>query len=264
MSRSAWRAFATSSSTMFFAIIAISADSILHARGLEVGADALEVVRGREDLDGVRLGVDVVRARVDRDEGDLVGIHTLPGHRDETALLELPRDRPRTSELAARLGEHGADLRRGAVAVVRLRLDEDRDPARAVALVEDLLVLVPVATAGRALDRALDVVHRHVDRPGLVDGEAEPVVGVGVAAADLRGDDDLAGDLREERAALRVVGALLALDRGPFGVSGHARSIRERGERLGHRGRRSGAAMIGGTRSGRTRLPTPRGSRTLP
>ena len=41
-------------------------------------------------------------------------------------------------------------------------------------------------------------------------------------AATLAGcDADLARDLREEGAALRVVRALLALDRRPFGVSGH-------------------------------------------
>ena len=128
---------------------------------------------------------------------------------------------PEPGQLAAGLGEDRADLGRRAVAVVGRRLDEDRDAARAVALVHDLLVLDVVAAAGRLLDRPLDVVGGHVDRTRLVDGEPQPVVGVRVAAARARRDGDLARDLGEHGAALRVVDALLALDRRPFGMSGH-------------------------------------------
>ena len=141
--------------------------------------------------------------------------------RDQAARLELPGDRARAGELAAALGEHRADLGRGPVAVVGLRLDEDRHAARAVALVDDLLELLGLAAAGRLVDRALDVVGRHVDRARLLDRQAQPVVGVGVAATLPRGDRDLARDLGEEGAALGVGDALLALDRGPFGVTGH-------------------------------------------
>ena len=140
-------------------------------------------------------------------------------HRDQAARLELPGDRAAARELAAGLGEDRADLGRGPVAVVGLRLDEDRDAARAVALVDDLLELLGLAAAGRLVDRPLDVVGRHVDRARLLDGEPEPVVRVGVAAALARRDADLARDLREEGAALGVVDALLALDRGPLGMT---------------------------------------------
>src|SRR5262249_43115411 len=141
--------------------------------------------------------------------------------RDEAARLELPGDRAGPRQLAAGLGEDRADLGRGPVAVVGRRLDEDRHAARAVALVDDLLELVRVPAAGRLVDGPLDVVRRHVHRAGLLDRQPEPVVGVGIAAALARRDADLARDLREEGAALRVVGALLALDRGPFGMTGH-------------------------------------------
>src|ERR1044072_4456888 len=67
--------------------------------------------------------------------------------------------------LPAFFGEEGAHRRAGAVAVVGQRLDEDRDAARAVALVHDRLERVGVGALPRAFgDRALDVVlwHRRV------------------------------------------------------------------------------------------------------
>src|SRR4029079_18153797 len=114
-------------------------------------------------------------------------------------------------ELPAGLGEHRADLGRRPVAVVRRGLDEDRHAARAVALVHDLLELFGLAAAGRLVDRALDVVGRHVDRTGLLDREAEPVVGIRIATALARRDRDLARNLGEQRPTLRVRHALLAL-----------------------------------------------------
>ncbi len=140
---------------------------------------------------------------------------------DQAARLELPGDRARARELAAGLREDRPHLGGGPVAVVGRGLDEERDAARAVALVDDLLELLRLAAAGRLLDRPLDVVGGHVDRARLLDRQPKPVVRVRVAAALACCDADLAGDLREERAALGVVGALLALDRGPLGMPGH-------------------------------------------
>ena len=116
---------------------------------------------------------------------------------------------PDAGQLAAGLGEHRADLGRGPVAVVGLGLDEDRHAARAVALVDDLLELLGLAAAGRLVDRPLDVVGRHVDRARLLDGEPQPVVGVGVTAALPGRHADLARDLGEQGAALGVGDALL-------------------------------------------------------
>src|SRR5690606_9147621 len=101
------------------------------------------------------------------------------------------------------------------------RLDEDRDTTRAVALVDDLLELLGLAAAGRLLDGALDVLRGHVDRARLVHRETQAVVRVWIATAGPRRHRDLAGDLGEQRPALGVVGALLTLDRGPLGMSGH-------------------------------------------
>ena len=70
-------------------------------------------------------------------------------------------DRAGVGRVAAVAGDGGAHLGRGAVAVVGEALDEDRDAARAVGLVGDLLVGRRVAElAAAALDRAVDVVGR--------------------------------------------------------------------------------------------------------
>src|SRR4029453_12705342 len=191
-------------------------------RRLEGLPDGLQVGRRGVDLD--RLGVvcvDVLRPGVDRGEAALVGAGPAPPDPDQPPRLKLPGDRPRARQLAAGLREDRADLGGGPVAVVGRRLDEDRHAARAVALVDDLLELLGVTAAGRLLDRPLDVVCGHVDRARLLDCEPEPVVRVRVSPALSSGDADLARDLREQRAALRVVGAFLALDRGPFGMPGH-------------------------------------------
>ncbi len=72
----------------------------------------------------------------------------------------MKRDGIGLAEIAARLGEEGADFRGGAVAVVGQRLDDDGDAARAVALVADLVIGGVVLAAGAALDRAF---HRVAD-----------------------------------------------------------------------------------------------------
>ena len=76
-----------------------------------------------------------------------------------------------------------ADLGDRPVLVVRESCDEDGDAARAVALVDDLLEVAALELAGAFLDGPLDVVGRHVDGLGVVDGLAQAGVGVGVAAA---------------------------------------------------------------------------------
>ena len=176
--------------------------------------DRLQVARRGVDVDRlVAVGVDVLRPGIDRRQGHLVGVDARPWDRDEPARLELPGHRARAGQLTAGLGEHRAHLGRGPVAVVGLGLDEDRHTTRAVALVDDLLVLLGLAATSRLVDRPFDVISGHVHRARLLDREAQPVVGVGVAATLPGGHRDLPGDLGEERAALGVGDALGALDR---------------------------------------------------
>ena len=103
------------------------------------------------------------------------------------------------------------------------RLDEQRHAARAVALVEDRLQRLGVgARAGALGDGALDVVLGHRGVLGLLDGEAERRVAVGVASALLGGDGDRARELGEELAAAGVDDRLLVLDPRPLGMTCHA------------------------------------------
>ena len=115
-----------------------------------------------------------------------------------------------------------ADVRAGAVAVVGGRLHEQRHAARAVALVEDRLQRLGVgALAGALGDGALDVVLGHRGVLGLLDGQPERRVALGVAAALLGGHRDGARELGEELAAARVDDRLLVLDPRPLGMTGH-------------------------------------------
>src|SRR4029079_2931252 len=72
-----------------------------------------------------------------------------------------------------------------------------------------------------ALDRALDVVLGQGVRLRLGDRVGERVVCVRVASALTRRDDDRAGELGEELAALLVRRGLLVLDGRPFGMARH-------------------------------------------
>ena len=168
---------------------------------------------------------EVLGAGVYRHERHLVRIDACLWHGDETTSLELPRDRPGASQLAARLGEDRSDLGRSSVAIVRLGLDEDGHAAWSVALVDDLLELLGLASTRRLVDRSLDVVRGHVDRARLLDCEAESKVGVRIPAAGACRHGNFPCDLGEQRAALGVVGALLALDLGPLGVTGHRAGV---------------------------------------
>ena len=71
-----------------------------------------------------------------------------------------PRAAGRGAHRAAGLGEAGAHVRGGAVAIVGQRLDDDGDAAWPVALVADLVIVLRIAARG-LLDRPVDVVLRH-------------------------------------------------------------------------------------------------------
>ena len=107
-----------------------------------------------------------------------------------------------------------------AVAVVGERFDDDRDAARAVALVDDILVAVLVVAAGRFFDDALDVLVRNVERLRLGDQIAQLAVRVGIGTALSDADGNLTADLGKNLGALLVGLAFFALDGTPFGMSG--------------------------------------------
>ena len=116
-----------------------------------------------------------------------------------------------------------AHLGGSAVAVIGHRLDDDGDTGRTVAFVSDGLVVIRVAGAERLVDRALDVVIRHVGGFRLGDDSSEAGIVIGVAAAALfDGHDHLTGDLRERLRALGVLRAFGFLYIMPLGMSGHS------------------------------------------
>jgi len=94
-----------------------------------------------------------------------------------------------------------------------------RDPAGAVAFVGEVFVVCPVPAADPACDGAFDIILGHGDRSRPDDGRPERDIGVGGAAAGFGRDNDFAGELREQLAALGIGFALLVLDAMPFAVS---------------------------------------------
>src|SRR5690606_22193893 len=129
-------------------------------------------------------------------------------------------------EVAAVLAEHVPDLADRAVAVVGEGLDQHRDAARAVALVEDLFEVAALAAAERALDGALDVVEGHVVGLGGRERVLQRQVDTGVtAAASAHRGLDRADVLADDLPALTVEDRLLALDLGPFAVSCQVRVL---------------------------------------
>ena len=144
---------------------------------------------------------------------------------DLALAIEHPGDGVGGAEVAAAARELVADLGDRARRVVGERLDHERDAAGSVALVHDLTVLDAFELAGALLDRALDVVLGHRRRPRVLDRSAEARVAVRVTAALLGGDRDLADELREMRAALRVGRGFVVLDLLPLAVAGHGPNI---------------------------------------
>ena len=133
------------------------------------------------------------------------------------------------AERAAELGERGADVGGGAVAVVGQGLDDQRDAARAIALVADLLVALALV-AGAAPDRALDVVLGHVGGARRLQRAAQARIGRRVGQAGARRDLHLAHQPGEGPGALGVLAALAMHDvlelRMPSHFSSTAQSTR--------------------------------------
>ena len=116
---------------------------------------------------------------------------------DDPGAVEHEGDRAGFAKIAAGLCEVGADIGGGPVAVVGQRLDDHGDAAGPVALVADLIVVLTVA-ADRLLDRAFDVVLRHVFRPRGDHGSSQSGVHRRIRRPELRGDRDFAGQLAEQ------------------------------------------------------------------
>src|SRR4051795_12279838 len=150
----------------------------------------------------------------------------VPGCIDENLSLtiEHPCHRVAGAQISAVAAERMADLGHGPIRIVGGCLDEDGGSPRSVAFVGQLLVDAPLELPGPLLNGAIDVLARHVDRLGSIDGGPEPGVTPGITTARPGGYRDLPDDLGPGRCALGVGNGLLAFDLFPLAVAGHGRA----------------------------------------
>src|SRR5690606_17876620 len=156
----------------------------------------------------VRL--DVVGAVFQGDFHDLL----FRGARSEdelAAVLEHEHHAAVLAQVAAVLGQRVAHFGYGALAVVGHAVDDQGGAAHAITLVADFLVVDAFFGAGPALDGAQDVVLGHVGRCGLVPGQAQRGIGVGIGPTGTGGHGDFTDDLCPELAALGVLAPFAVL-----------------------------------------------------
>src|SRR5690606_517082 len=116
---------------------------------------------------------------------------------DHALALEPVGDRAFGSKIAAILGECGAYVGGGAVAIVGQRFDDQGDAAGAIALIAHFLVILAAGSSG-LVDRALDIVLRHRLGLGVVDRQAQARVHVWIGRAHLGGHGYLAAELGKQ------------------------------------------------------------------
>jgi hypothetical protein len=190
-------------------------DSLSPSSASSAAGHLVQIGIGTPDDVALLAAFHVLGPGLDRGHHYRVGIAHIRRVAHLTLALEHERDRAGLAQVAAVLAEGRAHGRRGAVAVVGHRLDDDRHPVGPVALVADLVVVLRVA-ADRLVDRALDHVLGHRARLGFLHREAQARVLVGVGVAHLGGDGDLLGQLREQLGARGVLAPLAMLDIRPF------------------------------------------------
>src|SRR5690606_35536614 len=128
------------------------------------------------------------------------------------------------------------------VAVVRRTLDQEQRAGRPSPFVKHFLVRHSLDLTSTALDGAVDGVVWHLVAFGVCDRLAQPSIRRGITTAIPSSDHDLANQLREELAARSVDGALLALNRGPFGMPAHSTHLSHRDSKKGRSTTTFGAA----------------------
>ena len=203
-------------STVFLAIRVIwLASGVMPA---SARAFATVAVDGRiaGDLELVLDAFHVVGARLQGHFHQLLLVDGAGRDEEQALVVEHPGHAAGAAQLAVGKLEDLADFAGRAIAVVGEHFAEDGHAAGAVALVDDFFEVGAFQFAGAAFDRPLDVLLGHADGLGVVDGVAEPQVGVGIAAAVLGRDDDRLGQLAPELAALGVDQRLLVFNARPM------------------------------------------------
>src|SRR5439155_15507455 len=186
-------------------------------------AHAVEILRRRDHDMPVCIALDIASPGLDRRFEHLVSAGRSGRVGDLADMVEHEADAARLAEGAGCLGEGGAHLAGGAVAVIGQGLDDDRHPARPIALVAHFFIGIPALAAGAALNRALDGVLRHVGLARRQHSGAQPRVGVGVGQARTRRGGQFPDDLGEDLGALFVLRALPVHDVFELRMAGHFR-----------------------------------------
>ena len=109
-----------------------------------------------------------------------------------------------------------AHICRRAVAVIRQDVEHDRSTARAVALVENLLVIAALCRTKPLLDGAIDIVLRDIVRLCLGKRQLQAHIARWVTAAHADGNRDLTPNLCGDLSTNGIICALLAFDICPF------------------------------------------------
>src|SRR5688572_14380950 len=180
-------------------------------RRLESLLHCVERMRiGRHDK-LIALCLEIFRARFERCLEH--GVFVVPGpiEVDLPLTLEEVRHRMTRAEVAAKSAEAVSNVGDGAGWIVGERENEDRNAARAVALVRDLSIGDSLEITRALLYRALNVLLRHRLRFRGVDRGAKTRISGWITTAELRRHRDLANELGELRTALGVSRGLVML-----------------------------------------------------
>src|SRR5690606_38855110 len=145
------------------------------------------------------------------------------GRKEElAAMLEQEGDRTFGTHVATELGKGMAHFSHGADAVVGHAVNDDGSAVDAVAFVADFFVIHAVERAGAALDRARDIVLRHVGVGDSVHGQVQARIGIRIAAAHADSYSYFLDQTGPDLAEHFILTTLSMLDVSPFTASYHA------------------------------------------
>src|SRR5450830_24175 len=181
------------------------------------------VYRGQHFEAAFVIGDDVFGAGFQRRFHQLVFVRAWR-EQQLAAVLEHEGDRAFVAHIATVLVEGIAYFGHRAHAVVRHAFDDDGCAAHAVAFVAYFFIVGAIDAAAAAVDRALDVIFRHVGVSRLVHRQAQTRIGSDIGAAHAGRYRDFLDQARPDFAALGIRGSFFMLDVGPFAMSCHVES----------------------------------------
>ena len=118
-------------------------------------------------------------------------------------------------------GKNRADVLGGAIEVIGGDFDEKCDARGAIAFIGDFVNGDAAEFAGAFFDGPINVLARHRDGLGVIDGGAQASIEHGVSAAGACCDGNLVGAFREHTTFDGIDACFDVLDLGPFVMTGH-------------------------------------------